>query len=89
LLRQFDLSEVSADGPKAAKEEALKTVNWFIDCSDDDFTLDANIEFEQALRKRQIPHEFRIRNRGHIWEYWHLALYIALPFISDCFRDVN
>ena len=71
----------------AAKVEALKTVSWFIDCGDDDFTLDANIEFEQALRKRQIPHEFRIRNGGHIWEYWHSALYIALPFISDCFRE--
>lgn len=73
----------------AAKVEALKTVGWFIDCGDDDFTLDANIAFEQALRKRQIPHEFRIRNGGHIWEYWHSALYIALPFISDCFRESN
>ena len=72
-----------------AKVEAIKTVSWFIDCGDDDFILDANIEFEQALRKRQIPHEFRIRNGGHIWEYWHSALYIALPFISDCFREMN
>lgn len=73
----------------AVKVEALKTVNWFIDCGDDDFTLDANMEFEQALRKRQIPHEFRIRNGGHIWEYWHSALYTALPYISDCFRELN
>lgn len=73
----------------AVKVEALKTVNWFIDCGDDDFTLDANMEFEQALRKRQITHEFRIRNGGHIWEYWHSALYTALPYISDCFRELN
>ncbi len=69
------------------KIEALKTVNWFIDCGDDDFTLDANMEFVQALRNKQIPCEFRVRNGGHIWEYWHSALYVALPYISDCIRE--
>ncbi|HNX66308.1 MAG TPA: esterase family protein, partial [Bacteroidales bacterium] len=30
---------------------------------------------------------YRVRDGGHTWEYWHSALYIALPFISDIFRQ--
>ena len=71
------------------KVEALKTVNWFIDCGDDDFTFVPNMEFVLALNEKQIPYELRVRNGGHIWEYWHSALYIALPYISDCFREVE
>ncbi|WP_346857863.1 alpha/beta hydrolase-fold protein [uncultured Draconibacterium sp.] len=66
--------------------EALKTVNWFIDCGDDDFTFDPNMEFISALRQKQIPYQLRVRDGGHTWEYWHSALYIALPFVSNCFR---
>ena len=74
----------NADAPKVA---ALKTVNWFVDCGDDDFTFDLNMEFVAAMREKQIPYQLRVRDGGHTWEYWHSALYIALPFISNCFRD--
>ncbi len=72
-----------------AKVEALKTVNWFIDCGDDDFTFDPNMDFVRALRSKQIPYELRVRDGGHIWEYWRSALFIALPFVSDCMREIN
>jgi len=71
------------------KTEALKTVKWFIDCGDDDFTFDPNMEFISAMRAKQIPYELRVRDGGHTWEYWRSALYIALPYVSDCFREVN
>lgn len=77
------------DNASPQKAEALKTVKWFIDCGDDDFTFDANMEFVTALRKKQIPYELRVRDGGHTWEYWRSALYIAIPFISDCFREMN
>ncbi len=67
--------------------EAFKTVSWFIDCGDDDFTFDPNMEFIAAMREKQIPYQLRVRDGGHTWEYWHSALYIALPFISDCIRE--
>lgn len=60
----------------------LRSVNWFVDCGDDDFLLDRNIEFNRAMRDKQIRHEFRVRNGGHTWEYWHSALYTCLPFVS-------
>ncbi len=68
------------------KAEALKTVSWFIDCGDDDFTLRPNLELIQAMNQAGIPMQIRIRDGGHTWEYWHSALYIALPFVSNCFR---
>jgi len=69
-----------------ATKEQLKTVRWFVDCGDDDFLFDVNIAFCQAMRKAQIPYQLRVRNGGHDWEYWHSALYSALPFVSSTFR---
>ncbi len=68
-----------------ARKERLRTVRWFVDCGDDDFLLDRNIEFTQAMRKAQIPCEFRVRDGGHTSEYWHSALYTCLPFVARCF----
>ncbi|WP_423126324.1 alpha/beta hydrolase [Gaoshiqia sp. Z1-71] len=70
----------------ARKVEAMKTVSWFIDCGDDDFTLRPNLELIMAMQQAGIPRQIRIRDGGHTWEYWHSALYIAIPFVSDCFR---
>ncbi|MDR2389046.1 MAG: esterase family protein [Tannerellaceae bacterium] len=64
----------------------LRSVNWFVDCGDDDFILDRNIEFNQAMREKGIRHEFRVRDGGHTWEYWHAALYTCLPYVSRNFK---
>lgn len=65
----------------------LRKVNWFVDCGDDDFLLDRNIEFFRALRKSGINCQFRVRDGGHDWEYWHSALYMCLPFVSRGFNN--
>jgi len=70
-----------------ARIENMKTVSWFIDCGDDDFTLKPNLEFILAMQTAEIPYQFRVRDGGHTWEYWHTALYIALPFVSNNFRN--
>lgn len=67
------------------RKNQLRTIKWFVDCGDDDFLLDRNIEFYQAMRNAQIPCQFRVRDGGHTWEYWHSALYTCLPFVSRCF----
>lgn len=69
------------------KVENLKTVSWFIDCGDDDFTFPLNMEFVEEMQKKQIPYQLRVRDGGHTWEYWHSALYIALPFVSNNYRN--
>lgn len=68
-----------------ARKEQLRTVQWFVDCGDDDFLLDRNIEFVQAMHKAGIPLQFRVRDGGHTSEYWHSALYTCLPFVTRCF----
>lgn len=68
------------------KIEAMKTVSWFVDCGDDDFTFKPNLEFITAMQSAGVPMQVRIRDGGHTWEYWNSALYIALPFVSNCFR---
>ena len=68
-----------------ARKAQLRTVQWFVDCGDDDFLLDRNIEFFQAMRNAGIPCQFRVRDGGHTSEYWHSALYMCLPFVSRCF----
>lgn len=71
---------------EAIKQE-LRSVNWFVDCGDDDFLLDRNIEFYQAMRNAHIPCEFRVRDGQHEWEYWHSALYTCLHFTSRNFYN--
>ena len=63
----------------------LRSVAWFVDCGDDDFLLDRNIEFYQAMRNAGVPCQFRVRDGGHDWEYWHSALYQCLPFVTRIF----
>lgn len=69
-----------------ARKALLRSVSWFVDCGDDDFLLDRNIEFFRAMRQAGIPCQFRIRDGGHDWEYWHSALYTCLPFVSREFQ---
>lgn len=70
-----------------ATREKLRSIKWFIDCGDDDFLLDVNLDFYQAMQDAQIPSELRVRDGGHDWEYWRSALYLALAFVSNGFTN--
>jgi enterochelin esterase-like enzyme len=65
----------------------LKDLKLFIDNGDDEETLcRSNEELHMLLRDRNFPHEFRVRNGGHEFQYWRDALPNALYFISDAFE---
>ncbi len=68
-----------------ARRAALRTVAWFVDCGDDDFLLTDNLAFYGLMRRAAVPCELRVRDGGHDWEYWHSALFGALPFVSRAF----
>ena len=70
-----------------SRQEALRTVKWFVDCGDDDFLLDCNTECYRAMRNAHIPCQLRVRDGSHNWEYWHTALYQCLPFASRAFMS--
>ncbi len=64
-----------------------KAVRWLIDCGDDDFLYEGNSLLHIAMRKKEIPHEFRIRQGGHTWTYWRESLPTVLSFVSDAFHQ--
>ena len=69
----------------AATLERLRTVAWFFDCGDDDFLFDLSIEIHRLMKRARVHDELRVRDGVHNWEYWHTALYTALPFASRNF----
>ena len=67
--------------------EDIKSVRWYIDCGDDDFLYEGNSLIHIAMRKKEIPHEFRIRDGDHSWTYWRESLPQVLSFVSDSFHQ--
>lgn len=72
---------------EALPEENKDAVRWYIDCGDDDFLYEGNSLAHIAMRKKEIPHEFRIRDGGHTWTYWRESLPVVLAFVSDAFHQ--
>jgi S-formylglutathione hydrolase FrmB len=67
--------------------EQLKSVRWYMDCGDDDFLFEGNALVHIAMRKREIPHEYRVRDGAHNWTYWRHSLPEVLSFVSDAFHQ--
>jgi enterochelin esterase-like enzyme len=62
----------------------------FIDCGDDEESLSfTNNTMHSLMRDKGIKHEYRVRNGGHSWNYWHGSLHEALHFISLGFEGIN
>lgn len=74
---------------KKASEADLgrfRTVRWYIDCGDDDFLAESNVEMYLLMREKKIPLEYRMRDGIHNWEYWQTGLNEVLRFISIGFK---
>ena len=67
--------------------DEIKSVRWYIDCGDDDFLYEGNSLIHIAMKKREIPHEFRIRDGAHNWTYWRESLPEVLHFVSQAFHQ--
>ena len=74
------------DNADEATLEALRSVQWFIDCGDDDFIFDLSVALYRKMRDKGVKAEFRVRDGVHNWEYWNQSLRQALPFASEHFR---
>ncbi len=68
-------------------EDQKKAVRWYIDVGDDDFLYEGNCLVHIAMRKEDIPHEFRIRDGAHNWTYWRASLPNVLEFVSMAFHQ--
>lgn len=69
------------------KDDQKKAVRWYIDCGDDDFLYEGNSLVHIAMKKKEIPHEFRVRDGAHNWTYWRTALPTVLSFVSETFHQ--
>ena len=68
-------------------DDQKKAVRWYIDDGDDDFLYEGNCLVHIAMRKKEIPHEFRVRDGGHTWTYWRESLPEVLGFVSQGFHQ--
>jgi len=65
----------------------IRKLNIYIDNGDKEQTLcRSNEELHIMMRNMNIPHQFRVRDGGHSFQYWCSALPNALRFISDAFE---
>lgn len=72
---------------KNMPDDQIKSVRWFMDIGDDDFLYEGNSLIHIELRKREIPHEYRVRDGAHNWTYWRASLPVVLSFVSDAFHQ--
>ena len=69
-----------------ASANELKKVSYYVDCGDDDFLIKGNMALHALMIDKEIPHEFRVRDGGHSWDYWRSALPEVLKFAGKSFH---
>jgi len=67
-------------------DDQKDAVRWYVDCGDDDYLYERNALAHIAMRKANIPHEYRVRDGGHTFEYWRESLPEVLAFVTKSFR---
>lgn len=72
---------------KTVSIEEVKKVRWYIDCGDDDFLYEGNSLMHIAMKKKEIAHEYRVRDGAHRWTYWRESLPDVLHFVSQAFHQ--
>jgi len=82
------IESIPDDVIKSTKpEDQKKKVRWYIDCGDDDFLFEGNALVHIAMRKKGIPHEYRVRDGIHNWVYWRASLPKVLEFVTMDFHQ--
>lgn len=71
---------------KTRSLDELKKIRYYIDCGDDDFLAIGNSMLHIEMLKKQVPHQYRVRDGAHTWSYWRTGLIDGLKFIGESFR---
>jgi len=71
---------------KVKSQSDLSKVKYYITSGDDDTGIsEATAELHIILKNKNVPHEYRVYDGGHTWEYWRKTFPEAVEFISDEF----
>lgn len=71
----------------AMEVKKIASIRWYIDCGDDDFLYEGNSLVHIAMKKKEVPHEYRVRDGAHNWTYWRDSLPEVLQFVSQAFHQ--
>jgi enterochelin esterase-like enzyme len=55
--------------------------------TDDAFLSNANCKQHILLTDKKVPHEFRMRDGEHNWQYWRTCITDAFQFIGKSFHQ--
>lgn len=67
------------------RAEKMKKIKWYIACGDEDALLPGNQELNKIFFSRGIPHEYRIDDGGHTWQFWRQYIVEVLKFMGKHF----
>jgi len=86
-LQNYFESHNAVELVKKMSKDELSSVRWYIDCGDDDFLYEGNSLIHIEMKKKGIPHEYRVRDGAHNWTYWRESLPEVLEFVSQAFHQ--
>lgn len=89
FAKSIDATSPVAYIKNATKEQldGLKSVRWYFDCGDDDYLYQGNIDIYMAMKEKNVPLQYRMRDGAHTWTYWQSALPTVLQFCSIGFAQ--
>ncbi len=68
-------------------EAQKKAVRWYMAVGDQDGLGEGDALVHIAMRKANVPHEFRVEDGGHNWVFWRASLAKVLDFVSEAFHQ--
>lgn len=83
IFRNMDPIEPVEGGWMTGGNNEVPLPQIYIDCGDDDFLLQQNMNLVQIMNSKNVQFEFRVRDGGHTWDYWRSALEMSLDFFGE------
>ena len=87
VLQKYFAQHNAVELVKNMPKDEVSSVRWYIDCGDDDFLFEGNSLVHIEMKKKEIAHEYRVRDGAHNWTYWRQSLPEVLEFVSQAFHQ--
>ena len=68
-------------------EEQKNSVRFYLDVGDGDYLFKGNSLTHITMHDNEIPHEYRVRDGFHTWDYWKEGLPAILEYIGQGYTE--